>query len=118
MLLRRWAKSWGVGLLGTLSAVVEIPYAASEGGDSLFGLAAHCAAPGWSGPMVDVQRGLVFSLYSLGVTFSSLGFALSCVTGCQTLSQVYAIDSQTFVLHATTVITDNGVQAMGTKDGL
>jgi len=37
--------------------------------------------------------------------------------GCQTLSQTYAIESQTFVLHATTVITEKGVELMSTQSG-
>jgi predicted amidohydrolase len=38
-------------------------------------------------------------------------------TGCQTLSQAYAIESQTFVLHATTVITEKGIEIMSTQSG-
>ncbi|KAJ8071095.1 hypothetical protein OCU04_001438 [Sclerotinia nivalis] len=38
--------------------------------------------------------------------------------GCQALSQVYAIESQTFVLHATTVMTEKGVNANSTEGGL
>ncbi|KAF7899121.1 uncharacterized protein EAF01_008334 [Botrytis porri] len=38
--------------------------------------------------------------------------------GCQALSQVYAIESQTFVLHATTVITEKGVNANSSEGGL
>jgi len=37
--------------------------------------------------------------------------------GCQTLSQAYAIESQTFVLHATTVITQKGIEIMSTQGG-
>lgn len=39
-------------------------------------------------------------------------------TGCQTLSQAYAIESQTLILHATTVITQKGIDAMSTASGL
>ncbi|ESZ96228.1 aliphatic nitrilase [Sclerotinia borealis F-4128] len=38
--------------------------------------------------------------------------------GCQSISQVYAIESQTFVLHATTVMSEKGVGAMSTGGGL
>ncbi|TGO60668.1 hypothetical protein BOTNAR_0141g00100 [Botryotinia narcissicola] len=38
--------------------------------------------------------------------------------GCQALSQVYAIESQTFVLHTTTVITEKGVNANSSEGGL
>ncbi|KAG9600587.1 carbon-nitrogen hydrolase, partial [Aureobasidium melanogenum] len=38
--------------------------------------------------------------------------------GCQSLSQVFAIESQTFVLHATTVISDKGIKIMATEAGL
>ncbi|KAF7884951.1 hypothetical protein EAF00_010769 [Botryotinia globosa] len=38
--------------------------------------------------------------------------------GCQALSQVYAIESQTFVLHTTTVITEKGVDANSSEGGL
>ncbi|RDI81468.1 hypothetical protein Vi05172_g8546 [Venturia inaequalis] len=37
--------------------------------------------------------------------------------GCQALSQVYAMESQTFVLHATTIITEKGIEAMATQNG-
>jgi len=39
------------------------------------------------------------------------------VLGCQNLSQTYAIESQTFVLHSTSVITSLGVEANGTSAG-
>jgi nitrilase len=39
------------------------------------------------------------------------------IIGCQALSQVYAIESQTFVLHATTVITSKGIEAQSTQNG-
>jgi nitrilase len=39
------------------------------------------------------------------------------IAGCQALSQVYAIESQTFVLHATTVIGSKGIEAMSTQGG-
>jgi nitrilase len=38
--------------------------------------------------------------------------------GCQTLSRTYAIESQTFVLHSTAVITKKGVEANGTAAGV
>lgn len=38
--------------------------------------------------------------------------------GCQALSQVYAIESQTFVLHATTVMTEKGVKANSSEAGM
>ncbi|KAF4627417.1 hypothetical protein G7Y89_g10738 [Cudoniella acicularis] len=38
--------------------------------------------------------------------------------GCQSLSQVYAIESQAFVLHCTTVITEKGIEKMSTQQGL
>lgn len=34
--------------------------------------------------------------------------------GCQNLSQTYAVETQTFVLHATTVLGTKGIEAMGT----
>jgi nitrilase len=37
--------------------------------------------------------------------------------GCQNLSQTYAIESQTFVLHCTSVITKHGVDVNGTSVG-
>jgi nitrilase len=37
--------------------------------------------------------------------------------GCQNLAQTYAIESQTFVLHCTAVITKHGVDANGTSAG-
>ncbi|KAF2178983.1 carbon-nitrogen hydrolase [Zopfia rhizophila CBS 207.26] len=36
--------------------------------------------------------------------------------GCQTLSQTYAIESATFVLHCTSVLTKKGIDAMKTYD--
>ncbi|KAJ9616398.1 hypothetical protein H2200_000116 [Cladophialophora chaetospira] len=38
--------------------------------------------------------------------------------GCQNLSQTYAIETQTFVLHATTVIGTKGIEAMGTGQSM
>ncbi|KAL1301909.1 hypothetical protein AAFC00_006087 [Neodothiora populina] len=38
--------------------------------------------------------------------------------GCLSLSQVYAIESQAFVLHATQVITEKGIKAMSTEAGM
>ncbi|OTB03275.1 hypothetical protein M426DRAFT_74050 [Hypoxylon sp. CI-4A] len=38
--------------------------------------------------------------------------------GCQNLSQTYAIESATYVLHATTVCTQKGIDAMQTQNGL
>ncbi|THY32042.1 carbon-nitrogen hydrolase [Aureobasidium pullulans] len=61
----------------------------------------HCAA--WP-PIVPHQGGP--DLWSLSKE------------GCQSLSQVYAIESQTFVLHATTVITEKGIETMSTEAGL
>jgi nitrilase len=43
---------------------------------------------------------------------------LGSFAGCQTLSQAYAIESQTFVLHATAVITAKGIEIMSTQSGL
>lgn len=37
--------------------------------------------------------------------------------GCQSLSQTYAIESQSFVLHCTAVISQKGVDLMGTANG-
>lgn len=39
------------------------------------------------------------------------------IVGCQTLSRTYAIESQTFVLHSTALITEKGVEAMRTSGG-
>ncbi|GAB7356276.1 hypothetical protein MBLNU459_g7085t1 [Dothideomycetes sp. NU459] len=63
--------------------------------------AIHCAA--WP-PIVAHQGGP--DLWSLSKE------------GCQSLSQVYAIESQAFVLHATTVISSKGVEVMSTQTGL
>lgn len=38
-------------------------------------------------------------------------------TGCQTLSQTYAIESGAFVLHSTALITEKGVETLGTAGG-
>ncbi|KAL1856232.1 hypothetical protein Plec18167_006543 [Paecilomyces lecythidis] len=38
--------------------------------------------------------------------------------GCQNLSRTYAIESQTFVLHSTALITEKGIKAMNTESGL
>lgn len=40
------------------------------------------------------------------------------VKGCQSLAQTYAIETQTFVLHATTVIGPKGIEAMGTGQAM
>ncbi|KAH6683393.1 carbon-nitrogen hydrolase [Halenospora varia] len=61
----------------------------------------HCAA--WP-PIVPHQGGP--DLWSLSKE------------GCQALSQVYAIESQAFVLHCTTVITEKGIERMSTQQGL
>ncbi|KAJ5542179.1 Carbon-nitrogen hydrolase [Penicillium sp. DV-2018c] len=37
--------------------------------------------------------------------------------GCQSLSRTYAVESQTFVLHCTALITEKGVEKMGTGEG-
>jgi predicted amidohydrolase len=37
------------------------------------------------------------------------------VEGCRNMAQAYAIESQSFVLHATCVITDAGTELMKTK---
>lgn len=36
------------------------------------------------------------------------------MAGCQCLSQTYAVESATFVLHCTSVITQKGIDALGT----
>ena len=38
--------------------------------------------------------------------------------GCQSLSQTYAVETQTFVLHATTVIGPKGIESMGTSQSM
>ncbi|KIY02421.1 uncharacterized protein Z520_02560 [Fonsecaea multimorphosa CBS 102226] len=38
--------------------------------------------------------------------------------GCQNLSQTYAIETQTFVLHATTVLGPKGIELMGTGQAM
>lgn len=38
-------------------------------------------------------------------------------TGCQNLSQTYAIESGAFVLHGTALITEKGIKALGTAGG-
>ena len=38
--------------------------------------------------------------------------------GCLSLSQTYAIETQTFVLHSTTVITAKGINAMQTESSM
>ena len=42
---------------------------------------------------------------------------MSSHTGCQSLSQTYAIESQSFVLHCTALITGKGVERMNTGAG-
>ncbi|KAF7586061.1 hypothetical protein BBP40_009627 [Aspergillus hancockii] len=37
--------------------------------------------------------------------------------GCRTLSRTYAIESSTFVLHTTSLISEKGIKIMGTADG-
>jgi predicted amidohydrolase len=43
---------------------------------------------------------------------------LLTVAGCLSLSHTYAIETQTFVLHATTVIGQKGIDAMGTGQSM
>lgn len=43
-----------------------------------------------------------------------LNFAESYLEGAQTLSRTYAMESGTFVLHCTQVITEKGIKAMNT----
>ena len=38
--------------------------------------------------------------------------------GCQSLSRTYAIESNTFVLHSTALITEKGIDAMNTHGGI
>ncbi|KAJ5209350.1 hypothetical protein N7449_003729 [Penicillium cf. viridicatum] len=38
--------------------------------------------------------------------------------GCHSLSQTYAVESQSFVLHCTAVMSENGVNAMNTSGGV
>ncbi|EME48252.1 hypothetical protein DOTSEDRAFT_60577 [Dothistroma septosporum NZE10] len=45
----------------------------------------------------------------------SPGFYSMSVEGCRNQSQAYAIESQSFVLHSTTVLTAGGIEAMSTK---
>ncbi|KAI4171870.1 MAG: hypothetical protein LQ343_003947 [Gyalolechia ehrenbergii] len=45
----------------------------------------------------------------------SPGFWSMSTDGCLGLSQTYAVESGAFVLSATTVISENGIEAMGTK---
>jgi len=40
------------------------------------------------------------------------------VLGCQNLSQTYAIESQTFVLHTTSLITQAGIDKLGTSGNM
>lgn len=44
----------------------------------------------------------------------ALGFAKYYLEGSQTLSRTYAMESGTFVLHCTQVITEKGIKAMNT----
>jgi hypothetical protein len=43
---------------------------------------------------------------------------LTYFLGCHSLSQTYAVESQSFVLHCTAVITEKGVRAMNTSGGV
>jgi nitrilase len=43
---------------------------------------------------------------------------LTYFLGCHSLSQTYAVESQSFVLHCTAVITEKGVGAMNTSGGV
>ncbi|KAF7190321.1 Arylacetonitrilase [Pseudocercospora fuligena] len=45
----------------------------------------------------------------------SPGFYSMSTEGCRTASQSYAMESGSFVLHCTTVLTDKGIDQMGTK---
>ncbi|KAG9552513.1 carbon-nitrogen hydrolase, partial [Aureobasidium melanogenum] len=78
----------------------------------------HCAA--WP-PIVPHDNGPgLWSMSKEGenVTLLIRVQGLTKSTGCQSLSQVYAIESQTFVLHATTVISEKGIKIMSTEAGL
>lgn len=47
------------------------------------------------------------------LSFRALGFA-ECLEGSKTLSRTYAMESGTFVLHCTQIITEKGIKAMRT----
>lgn len=69
-----------------------------------------------------IREVLIFGLCPKKVSLKSSDIAcqwpLTEFIGCQSLSQVYAIESQTFVLHATTVIKEKGIKTMSTEAGL
>ncbi|KAF5876116.1 putative cyanide hydratase protein [Botrytis fragariae] len=79
----------------------------------------HCSA--WP-PIVNHTGGpelWSMSLEGKEIQFSQLqGVTNTYFPGCQALSQVYAIESQTFVLHTTTVITEKGVNANSSEGGV
>jgi predicted amidohydrolase len=52
-----------------------------------------------------------------GVTDSPGLWSMSAA-GCQALSQVYAIESTTFVLHSTAVCTQSSIELMRTQDSV
>lgn len=43
---------------------------------------------------------------------------LTYFLGCHSLSQTYAVESQSFVLHCTAVMSERGVNAMNTSGGV
>lgn len=49
-----------------------------------------------------------------GFIEGSPGFYSMSIEGCRNASQAYAIESQAFVIHCTTVLTEAGIQAMQT----
>ncbi|GIZ46291.1 hypothetical protein CKM354_000942100 [Cercospora kikuchii] len=49
-----------------------------------------------------------------GFIDGSPGFYSMSIEGCRNLSQTYSIESQSFCLHTTTVLSETGISAMGT----
>lgn len=68
----------------------------------------------------EVGDPIPWSMTAEGVHESSFSLLLCFakqVQGCKTLSRTYAIESGTFVLHCTAVITESGVKTLGTEGG-
>lgn len=60
----------------------------------------------------------LWSMSAEGLFIFSLNDSLLIsIAGCQNLSQTYAIESQSFVLHCTAVLGENGVRQMRTSGG-
>ncbi len=55
-----------------------------------------------------------FCVVQIDFRYLQLGRRPDFMAGCQSLSQTYAVESAAFVLHCTSVLTQKGIDAMGT----